>query len=85
VPEGYCYILRPQEPAEFPSGIYHSEKRLTQALREFKRKRSLPQKATIHVYETGATPIGVGRKYVGCVKAGSVLMAGEVPIGRAKG
>jgi hypothetical protein len=74
----------PQWPDYFPSGTYRDEARLVAALEVFSRRHGLPQGFSVHVYETDATPLDIGRKHVGTINAGSVLMAGEINMGKVK-
>ena len=71
-------------PDYFPSGTFRDEARLVARLRAFSDCHGLPKGLFVHVYETDATPLGIGRKHVGSVSAGSVLMAGEIDMDRVR-
>ena len=66
-------------------GPYRNEETLIDALVEINRKSQLEWgQLTVHVYETDATPLGIGRKYLGAIDGGTVLMMGEVDEGRVR-
>ena len=67
-------------PDYFPSGTFRDEARLVARLRAFSDHHGLPKGLFVHVYETDATPLGIGRKHLGSVSAGSVLMAGKIDL-----
>ncbi len=72
----------PGWPEYFPSGTYQDEDRLVATLQVFGERHGLPRDLSVHVYETDATPLGIGRKHLGAINAGSVLMAGGVDMER---
>lgn len=60
-------------------GPYESEEKLLEVLRELNRSARIDWSSLrIHVYETDATDLGIGRTYLGSMGASAVLMAGEV-------
>lgn len=59
-------------------GPYENEEQLIEALLEINRGAQVTGDLTVHVYETDATPLGIGRKYLGAISGGTVLMMGEV-------
>ncbi|PQJ35153.1 hypothetical protein BSZ35_11600 [Salinibacter sp. 10B] len=59
-------------------GPYEDEEQLIEALLEINRNSQLEGELTVHVYKTDATPLGIGRKYLGSISGGTVLMMGEV-------
>ncbi len=60
-------------------GPFTDEEQLIDALVELNRGSQLAWgELTVHVYETDATPLGIGRKYLGAIDGGAVLMMGEV-------
>ncbi len=66
------------EPVE-EFGPYEEEDSLIDALVEINRANDLEWgELVVHVYETDATPLGIGRKYLGSIDGGAVLMMGEV-------
>lgn len=73
----------PDWPEYFPSGTYQDPARLALRLEAFVQRHGLPQGLSVHVYETDATPLGIGRKHVGTVGVSSVLMAGEIDLDQA--
>jgi hypothetical protein len=79
VPDNRLYKLRHQgEPVE-GVGPYEEEDRLIDALVELSRTdRFVWGELVVHVYETDATPLGIGRKYLGAIDGRTVLMMGEV-------
>jgi len=79
VPDNRLYKIHSGgEPvAEF--GPYEDEDDLVDALVEINRASQFEwDELTVHVYETDATPLGIGRKYLGSIEGGAVLMMGEV-------
>jgi hypothetical protein len=79
VPDNRLYKLhRNGEPmADF--GPYSEEDALIDALVEISRADQFEWgQLVVHVYETDATPLGIGRKYLGAIDGGTVLMMGEV-------
>lgn len=66
-------------------GPYEEEEALIDALVEVSRDRRVErEELTVHVYETDATPLGIGRKYLGAIDGETVLMMGEVDEGRVQ-
>lgn len=66
------------EPIE-AFGPYEEENSLIDALVEINRSNDLEWgELVVHVYETDATPLGIGRKYLGSIDGGTILMMGEV-------
>lgn len=60
-------------------GLFEAEDALIDALVELNRASQVACGDTVvHVYETDATPLGIGRRYLGAIDAGAVLMMGEV-------
>jgi hypothetical protein len=60
-------------------GPFEAEDALIDALLELNRASQFAcGEFVVHVYETDATPLGIGRKYLGAIDAGTVLMMGEV-------
>ena len=60
-------------------GPYEEEEPLIDALVEINRADQFKWgQIVVHVYETDATPLGIGRKYLGAIDAGTVLMMGEI-------
>jgi len=66
-------------------GPYEEEDALVDALIEINRSSNLDWgDLVVHVYETDATPLGIGRKYLGSIEGGTILMMGEVDEGRIR-
>lgn len=66
------------EPVE-GVGPFKQEDPLIEALLDLNRNRQLELTTlTVHVYQTDATPLGIGRKYLGSIEGSTVLMLGEV-------
>ena len=60
-------------------GPYEDEDTLIDALVDINQSTDLEwSELVVHVYETDATPLGIGRKYLGSIDGGTVLMMGEV-------
>lgn len=59
-------------------GPYEDESTLIEALLELNRNSQFEGELTVHVYKTDATPLGIGRKYIGAIDGSTVLMMGEV-------
>lgn len=60
-------------------GPYEDEDALIDGLVDINRSTDLDWgELVVHVYETDATPLGIGRKYLGSIDGGTVLMMGEV-------
>ncbi len=60
-------------------GPYEDEDALIDGLVDISRSTDLEWgELVVHVYETDATPLGIGRKYLGSIDGGTVLMMGEV-------
>ncbi|MEF8794975.1 MAG: hypothetical protein V5A22_01650 [Salinivenus sp.] len=72
-------------PDYFPSGTHQDPDRLVARLERFNQHHGLPQGLSVHVYETDATALGIGRKHVGTISVGSVLMAGEIDLQKVLG
>lgn len=67
-------------------GPYESEESLLSVLRELNRSATIDWSSlTVHVYETDATSLGIGRRYLGAIGASAVLMAGGVDEERISG
>jgi hypothetical protein len=67
-------------------GPYEDEDTLVDALVEINRSAKLESsELVVHVYETDATPLGIGRKYLGSIEGQTVLMMGEVDEKRVRG
>jgi hypothetical protein len=72
------------EPVE-GLGPYKKEENLVDALVDLNRDAQLEwDELTVHVYETDATSLGIGRKYLGSIDGGAVLMMGEVDEDRVR-
>ncbi len=60
-------------------GPFEEEDALIDALIQINQSTHLEEgNLLVHVYETDATPLGIGRKYLGSIDGGTVLMMGEV-------
>lgn len=71
-------LHRDGEPVE-EFGPFKEEEALIDALVEINRASQFQWgELVVHVYETDATPLGIGRKYMGAIEGGAVLMMGEV-------
>lgn len=67
-------------------GPYEDENELIDALVEINRSTQLEWgELIVHVYETDATSLGIGRKYLGSIDGGTILMMGEVDEERVTG
>jgi hypothetical protein len=79
VPDNRLYKLHKNgEPVE-NVGPFTDEEHLIDALIQINRSTQLQWgELIVHVYETDATPLGIGRKYLGSIDGGTVLMMGEV-------
>ncbi len=67
-------------------GPYDNENALVDALVELNQSAHLKSsELVVHVYETDATPLGIGRKYLGSIGGQTVLMMGEVDEERVRG
>lgn len=79
MPDNRLYKLhRNGEPVD-DFGPYEDEEVLIDALIEMNRGPEIDGgELTVHVYETDATPLGIGRRYLGAIDGGTVLMMGEV-------
>lgn len=83
----HLYKIRPsgtEWPESFPTGSFLKEEKLLDALEEIAEKRGLPGDLMVHVYETDATRLGIGRKHLGTIRASSVLTAEEVDMNRVR-
>lgn len=66
-------------------GPFSGEDSLIEALLELNRNSELELATlTVHVYKTDATPLGIGRKYLGAIDGSTVLMLGEVDEDRVR-
>lgn len=66
-------------------GPFRDEGTLIDALIQISRSTELEWGTLIvHVYETDATPLGIGRKYLGAIEGETVLMMGEVDEDRVR-
>ena len=79
MPDNRLYKLyKDGEPVD-GFGPYEEENALIDALLEISSTHSFSRdELIVHVYETDATPLGIGRKYLGAIDGGTVLMMGEV-------
>lgn len=66
-------------------GPFEDEEALIDALIQINQSSRLQgDRLVVHVYETDATPLGIGRKYLGAIEGGTVLMMGEVDEDRVR-
>lgn len=85
MPDNRLYKLYKDEEPIDGLGPYEEEEALLDALVEVSRDAQLEWgRWVVHVYETDATPLGIGRKYLGAIDGGTVLMMGEVDEGRVR-
>jgi hypothetical protein len=60
-------------------GPFHDEAELVDALRQINRRSGVENgEITVHVYRMHIFDEGMGRRYLGCMDATTILMAGEV-------
>jgi hypothetical protein len=60
-------------------GPFHDEAELVDALLQLSRRSGVRSgEITVHVYRTHIFDEGMGRRYLGCMDATSILMAGNV-------
>lgn len=86
VPDNRLYKLHKNGKPVDEFGPYKNEKNLIDALVEINRATQLEWgELVVHVYETDATPLGIGRRYLGAIDGGTVLMMGEVDEERVRG
>jgi len=86
VPDHRLYKLHKNGKSVDGLGPYDEEEDLIDALVEINRTTQLEWgELVVHVYETDATPLGIGRKYLGAIGGGTVLMMGEVDEERVRG
>jgi hypothetical protein len=86
VPDNRLYRLHVSGEPLDGVGPYEDEDALIDALVEINRSADLgPGDLVVHVYETDATPLGIGRKYLGAIDGSTVLMMGEVDEDRVTG
>ena len=79
MPDNRLYKLQQNGESVEGIGPFEAEEALIDALVELNRTSQLAWgEVVVHVYETDATPLGIGRKYLGTIDAGTVLMMGEV-------
>jgi hypothetical protein len=79
VPDNRLYRLHVGGDLVDGYGPYEDEDALIDALVDINRSTDLEWgELVVHVYETDATPLGIGRKYLGSIDGGTVLMMGEV-------
>jgi hypothetical protein len=79
VPDNRLYRLHVGGDLVDGYGPYEDEDALIDALVDINRSTNLDWgELVVHVYETDATPLGIGRKYLGSIDGGTVLMMGEV-------
>lgn len=79
VPDNRLYKLHKNGAPVDGYGPYEEEENLIDALVEINRASQLEWgQLVVHVYKTDATPLGIGRKYLGAIDGGTVLMMGEV-------
>lgn len=85
MPDNRLYKLhRNDEPIE-GVGPFEAEEPLIDALVELNRSAQFAWgEVVVHVYETDATPLGIGRKYLGAIDGSTVLMMGEVDEDRVR-
>lgn len=77
-------LHRNGEPIE-EVGPFEAEEPLIDALVELNRASQFAWgEVIVHVYETDATPLGIGRKYLGAIDGSTVLMMGEVDEDRVR-
>jgi hypothetical protein len=69
-------------PDYFPNGTFRKEDRLVARLQAFSERHGLPKGLSVHVYETGATKLGIGRRHLGTISAGFILMARGINLNR---
>ena len=85
MPNNRLYKLHKDGESVDGFGPYEEEEKLVDALVELNRTNQLEwDELTVHVYETDATPLGIGRKYLGSIDGGAVLMMGEVDEDRVR-
>lgn len=85
MPDSFLYRVPdvgPRWTEHFPSGTYETQEGLITALRAFSERHGLPADLPVHVYKTDDSALSIGRKYIGSVKARSVLEAGEIDLAR---
>jgi len=86
VPDNRLYRLHVSGTPIEGYGPYEDEDSLIDALVEINRSTDLERgDLVVHVYETDATPLGIGRKYLGSIDGETVLMMGEVDEERVTG
>jgi hypothetical protein len=79
VPDNRLYRLHVGGDLVEGYGPYEDEDALIDALVDINQSTDLDwSELVVHVYETDATPLGIGRKYLGSIDGGTVLMMGEV-------
>jgi hypothetical protein len=79
VPDNRLYRLHVGGDLVDGYGPYEDEDALIDGLVDINRSTDLEWgELVVHVYETDATPLGIGRKYLGSIDGGTVLMMGEV-------
>jgi hypothetical protein len=85
VPDHRLYKLHREGEPVADVGPFEAEEALVDALVEINRASQVGGgEFVVHVYETDATPLGIGRKYLGAIDAGTVLMMGEVDEDRVR-
>jgi hypothetical protein len=85
VPDNRLYKLHRNGDSVEGIGPFEAEEPLLDALVELNRASQFGwDEVVVHVYETDATPLGIGRKYLGAIDAGTVLMMGEVDEDRVR-
>jgi hypothetical protein len=86
VPDNRLYRLHIGGAPADEFGPYEDEDALVDALLELSRSSRFERgDLTVHVYETDATPLGIGRRYLGAIDGGTVLVMGEVDEDRVVG
>ena len=79
VPDNRLYRLHVNGEPVDGYGPYEDEEVLIDALVDINRSTHLEWgDLLVHVYETDATPLGIGRKYLGSIDGSTILMMGEV-------
>ena len=79
MPDNRLYKVHTDGGAVDQVGPFDDEDALIDALLQLKRASDVNGSTlVVHVYETDATPLGIGRKYLGAIDGATVLMMGEV-------
>lgn len=67
-------------PDHVPTGLYRDEEALVADLEDYGRSHGALSELLVHVYETDATRLGIGRKHLGTIEAHTVVERGEVDL-----